>query len=201
LLPSFPCANAHEQNANFITFFLSRHIHAYVLNLFVLCFPLGYFVFLQHHHCYFVLLKSLNFLKVFVVNFNPLAISCLLGCAWNPQRKLLKDVVSLLKLFLVDTTAVGFDSGWLQPAGQFSPTNLLMLLIKALKLHIECFVGHNSFALQHSLCFKIQASSSSSAIVWHTRGPLLVKFFGCNSWVIPLKPSTALEIQTLSEQF
>jgi hypothetical protein len=73
LLPSFPCANAHEQNANFITLSLSRHIHAHVLNLFVLCFPLGYFVFLQHHHCCFVLLKSLNFLKVFVVNFNPLA--------------------------------------------------------------------------------------------------------------------------------
>jgi hypothetical protein len=29
----------------------------------------------------------------------------------KPPRKLLKDVVSLLKLFLVDTTAVGFDSG------------------------------------------------------------------------------------------
>jgi hypothetical protein len=29
----------------------------------------------------------------------------------KPPRKLLKDVVSLLKLFLVDTTAVAFDSG------------------------------------------------------------------------------------------
>ncbi len=77
----FLVQNAHEQNANFITLFLSRHIHAYVLKLFVLCFPLGYFVFLRHHYFCFVLLRSLNFLKVFVVNFNPLAISCLLRCA------------------------------------------------------------------------------------------------------------------------
>ncbi len=95
----------------------------------------------------------------------------------KPPRKLLKDVVSLLKLFLVDTTAVGFDSGWLQPAGQFSPTNLLMLLIKALKTphRILCWPKFLCFATL--ICCKIQASSSSSAIVWQTWGPLPVKFF------------------------